>query len=159
MQATSTSYLVKEIMWPERAYIIKRAVVPFDKLSGFFNEQYKFLFDALRKQGIRMPEVASAFYFNIAEAKKEIEVAAAVQLPNTKTEVEGFEKFVLPPGKRITTTYFGKYEEMMPAYQELEKYLKEKGFTRELYIEEYFSDPEKEKDPAKWRTDIFFTVK
>lgn len=159
MQATSTSYQVKEILWPERAYIIKRAVVPFDKLSGFFNEQYKFLYDALRKQEIRMPEVASAFYFNIDEAKKETEVAAAVQLPDTKTEVEGFEKFVLPSGKRITTTYFGKYEEMMPAYQELENYLKEKGFTRELYIEEYFSDPEKEKDPAKWRTDIFFAVK
>jgi effector-binding domain-containing protein len=28
-----------------------------------------------------------------------------------------------------------------------------------LYIEEYFSDPEKEKDPAKLRTDIFFVVK
>jgi effector-binding domain-containing protein len=48
---------------------------------------------------------------------------------------------------------------MMPAYQELENYLKQKGLIRELYIEEYFSDPEKEKDPAKLRTDIFFAVK
>jgi effector-binding domain-containing protein len=158
MEKTAT-YLVKEVTWPERAYIIKKAVIAFDKLPGFFKEQYGLLYGALQQQGIRLPSVASAFYFSIDEAKKETELAAAVQLPDTGTEVKGFEKFILPAGKRITTTYYGKYEEMMPAYQELENYLKEKGLTRELYIEEYFSDPEIEKDPAKMRTDIFFAVK
>jgi effector-binding domain-containing protein len=158
MEKTAT-YVVKEVTWPERAYIIKKALMPFDKLPGFFNEQYGLLYGALQQQGIRPPSVASAFYFSIDEAKMETELAAAVQLPDTITEVKGFEKFILPAGKRITTTYYGKYEEMMPAYQELENYLKEKGLTRELYIEEYFSDPEKEKDPAKMRTDIFFAVK
>jgi effector-binding domain-containing protein len=153
------TYQVKEIAWPERAYIIKRAVVPFEQLPVFFREQYHLLYSALHRQGIRPPEVASAFYFSIDEAKHETELAAAVQLPDTATEVQGFEKFILPEGKRITTSYYGKYEEMMPAYKELENYLKEKGLTRELYIEEYFSDPEKEKDPAKLRTDIYFAVK
>jgi effector-binding domain-containing protein len=158
MEKTAT-YQVKEITWPERAYIVKKGVVPFDELPGFFREQYALLYGALHQQGIRPPAVASAFYFSIDETKKETELAAAVQLPDTITEVKGYEKFILPAGKRITTTYFGKYEEMMPAYQELETYLKEKGLTRELYIEEYFSDPEKEKDPAKLRTDIFFVIK
>lgn len=156
---TTTTYKVKETTWPDRAYIVKRAVVPFDKLSGFFKENYGALYGALQQQGIRPAEAASAFYFNIDEAKKETEVAAALQLPDVTTEIPGAEKFILPGGKRIMTTYYGKYEEMMPAYQELENYLKEKGFTKELYIEEYFSDPEKEKDPAKLRTDIYFAVK
>jgi effector-binding domain-containing protein len=158
MEKTAT-YQVKEVIWPERAYVIKRAVMPFDKLSGFFKEQYGLLYGALQQQDIRPPAAASAFYFSVDEAKKETELAAAVQLPDTSTEVKGFEKFILAAGKRITTTYYGTYEEMMPAYQELENYLKEKGLTRELYIEEYFSDPEKEKDPAKLRTDIFFVIK
>ena len=158
MEKTIT-YQVKETTWEERAYIIKKAVVPFEQLPIFFREQYHLLYSALHKQGIRPPAVASAFYFSIDEAKNETELAAAVQLPDTTTEVEGFDKFILPAGKRITTTYYGKYEEMMPAYVELENYLKEKGLTRELYIEEYFSDPEKEKDPAKIRTDIYFAVK
>lgn len=153
------SYQVKEIAWPERAYIIKKAVVPFDQLSTFFKEQYELLYGALKQQGIRPPAVATAFYFSIDEAKNQTEVAAAVQLPETNTEVKGFEKFILPPGKRITTTYYGKYEEMMPAYQELENYLKQKGLTKDVYFEEYYSDPEKEKDPAKLRTDIYFAIK
>lgn len=155
----TAAYQVKEITWPERAYIIKKAVMPFDKLTGFFKEQYGLLYGALYQQGIRPPAVASAFYFSIDETKKETELAAALQLPDSTTEVKGFEKFILPAGKRIATTYYGNYEEMMPAYQDLENYLKENKLTRELYIEEYFSDPEKEKDPAKRRTDIYFAVK
>ena len=156
---TTTAYKVRETTWPDRAYLIKKAVIPFDKLAGFFREQYGVLYGALQQQNIQPPAVATAFYFTIDEKKKETEVAAAVQLPGTATEVKGLEKFILPGGKRITTTYYGKYEEMMPAYQELEKYLREKMLTRELYIEEYFSDPEKETDPAKMRTDIYFAVK
>jgi effector-binding domain-containing protein len=156
---TTTAYIVKEVTWPDRAYIIKKAVLAFDQLPAFFKEQYGLLYGALGQRGIRMPEAASAFYFSIDEEKKETELAAAVQLPDTTTEVEGMEKFLLPGGKRIGTTHFGKYEDVMPAYQQLEDYMKEKGLTRELYIEEYFSDPEVEKDPAKWRTDIYFAVK
>jgi effector-binding domain-containing protein len=158
MQQTVT-YQVKETTWPERSYLIKKAMMPFDKLSDFFKEQYRLLYGALQQKGIRMPAVASAFYFSINEETMQTDVAAALQLPDTTTEVEGFEKFILPAGKRITTTYYGTYEEMMPAYEELKNYLQQKGLTKELYIEEYFSDPEKEKDPAKWRTDIFFAVK
>jgi hypothetical protein len=28
-----------------------------------------------------------------------------------------------------------------------------------LIVEEYFSDPKKEVDPAKWKTNIYFVIK
>jgi len=156
---TTVAYQVKEVTWTERAYVVKRAIVPFDKLPAFFKEQYNLLYGALTQKGIHLPPVASAFYYSIDEEKKQTDVAAALQLPSAKTEIKEMEKLILPGGKRITTTFYGKCEEMAPAYEELERYLKQKGFKKELYIEEYFSDPEKEKDPAKMRTDIYFAVK
>ncbi len=71
----------------------------------------------------------------------------------------GFEKVTLPEGRVVTTQHTGTYESMMPAYEGLEKYLKEKGLKKDLMIEQYLSDPVTEKDPAQWKTDIYFTVK
>lgn len=41
----------------------------------------------------------------------------------------------------------------------LERYFKEHNLERTLMVEEYFSDPVLEKDPAEWRTDIHFVLK
>ena len=48
---------------------------------------------------------------------------------------------------------------MQPAYAQMEKYLLEHNLQRELIIEEHFSDPGVVKDPAQWKTNIYFILK
>jgi hypothetical protein len=48
---------------------------------------------------------------------------------------------------------------MQPVYAEMEKYLVDHNLQRQLIMEEYFSDPQLVKDPAKWKTNIYFILK
>ena len=91
--------------------------------------------------------------------KNETNLAAAVPVEGNIPENDEFENIVIPSSKVVTTTHYGSYENMHPAYRALENYLADHGLERLLIIEEYFSDPKKEVDPAKWRTNIYFVIK
>ncbi len=155
---TATKYAVKEINWPQKAFIIKRATLPFDKLSDFFKENYGAIYGALAGKGIHPAEMPCAFYYSIDEAKKETDLAAVVPVSIGAPEIPGFEKVILPPSKLITTTHIGSYESMGMPYSAMEQYLAENKLQKGLVIEEYFSDPEVEKDASKWKTNIYFMV-
>lgn len=155
---TTATYTIKETQWPEKAFLTIRAVKRFDALPQFFGESYGALYDALQKQGIKTCDMPCAFYYSIDEVKKETDMAAAVCVQGQFPEQGPFEKVILPPSRVISTTHYGPYESMMPAYQAMEQYLKEHQLKRTLVIEEYFSDPTVEKDQSKWKTNIHFVV-
>lgn len=155
---TATKQVVREITWPEKTFIIRRTTMPFDKLSDFFKESYGAIYGALAGKGIQPTEMPCAFYYSINEIKKETELAAAVQVSVDTPEIPGYEKVTFPPSKLITTTYIGSYEGMAIPYGAMEKYLAENKLRKGLVIEEYFSDPEVEKDASKWKTNIYFMV-
>jgi effector-binding domain-containing protein len=156
---TTTRYQLKEIQWPERTFITKRATVAFDQLSYFFAEQYRALYKALQRQNIAATGAPFAIYYSIDEARRVTDLAAAVPVPGKLADVNGFDKIVMPPCNALTTTYYGPYENMQPVYAEMEKYLVDHNLQRQLIIEEYFSDPQVVKDPAKWKTNIYFILK
>lgn len=156
---TITKYEVKEMAWPEKIFITKRARVPFDKLSIFFGDTYDALYSTIQKVGLTTEGMPCAFYYEVDEYKKETDVAAAVAVTGQVPELKEFNKIMLPKSKVLTITHYGSYENMIPAYEELEKYRKDHALKKELVIEEYFSDPSIEKDPSKWKTNIYFVVK
>lgn len=155
---TATKQVVREITWPEKTFIIRRTTMPFDKLSDFFKESYGAIYGALAGKGIHPAEMPCAFYYSINEIKKETELAAAVPVKADTPEIQGFEKVTFPPSKLITTTHIGSYENMGMSYAAMERYMAESKLHKGLVIEEYFSDPEIEKDASKWKTNIYFMV-
>lgn len=155
---TATKQAVREITWPEKTFIIKRSTMPFDKLSDFFKENYGAIYGALAGKGTQPTEMPCAFYYSIDEANKQTELAAAVPVSADTPGIAGFEKVTFPPSKLITTTHIGSYESMGVSYGAMEKYLAENTLRKGLVIEEYFSDPEVEKDATKWKTNIYFMV-
>lgn len=153
------SYKISQVDWPDKYFLIKRATLPFDKLQGFFGEAYGEIYGALTKKELPPLGAPLAFYYAIDEEKKETQMAAAVETVSDLFGVEKLESLKLPAGKMITTSYTGPYENMQPAYKEMDEYLKEHGLEKELVIEEYLSDPAKEKDPRKWKTNIYYKLK
>lgn len=156
---TATKYQVRELTWPEKTFLTKRAVKSFDQLPAFFGESYGALYGSVQKSGLKATEPPFAIYYSVDEQKKETDLAAAISVQGSVPEIKGFEKVVLSPAKVITTTHYGSYESMGPAYAALEQYIAGHGLKKELMMEEYLSDPELEKDPANWKTNIYFVVK
>lgn len=156
---TIAKHEVKELNWPERTFITKRDTVSFDQLKDFFGKNYGAIYTEIQKAGFEANEPPCAIYYSVDEVKKVTDLAAAVPVKRSTPELKGFKKTTIPKSRVVSTTHIGSYESMMPAYEALEKYLKEHSLNRELVIEEYFSDPEVEKDPDKWKTNIYFLVK
>jgi effector-binding domain-containing protein len=66
----------------------------------------------------------------------------------------------LPGGPAAVASYYGPYEGIGPAYEEMQAWCKDQG--RESSgppWESYFTDPNTEPDQSKWRTDIHFPLR
>ena len=156
---TQIKYDVREVNWPEKTLLTRRVITTFDKLPSFFAGAYGLLYQELQKQGLRSTEPPFAIYYLVDEAKHETDVAAAVAIEGEVKETRGFQKVTIPATKALQLTHYGDYNNMRPAYETLDQYVRDHGFETLLMLEQYFSDPGVEKDPAKWRTDIYFIVK
>jgi effector-binding domain-containing protein len=65
----------------------------------------------------------------------------------------------LPAGDAVVTTHHGSYEDLGPAYAVVSAYAAAHGRQpRGPAWETYFTDPETQPDPAKWRTDVCLPV-
>ena len=158
MEPIAKDYVIQEITRPEKTYVANRAIKAFDALPAFFSESYREIYTSLEKLGHQPSEPPCAIYFALDEAKEETDLAAAVPVPPKVADSMDFEKIAIPSSKVITTTHIGPYETMKAAYEALEHCMTEHGLKSSLMIEEYFSDPQAEKDASKWRTDIVFVV-
>ena len=157
---TAVKFEVKEIVWPRKNFVTKRAIVSFDKLSTFFAETYGAIYKAIKTAEKVGNEPPCAIYYSVDEMKKETDVAAAVPVRNNgNNEVAGFEEVTIPESKALQLTYYGSYENMRPAYEALDRYAADHKLQTQLMLEEYFSDPIVERDPSKWKTNIYFFVK
>lgn len=158
MQAL-TKYEVKEVIWPEKTFITSRAEIPFNELPDFFSEAYKAIYSEIKKQGLRSDGAPCGFYYSWDEKRKTTDVAAAVPVSGEVAYLSGLVKIIIPGSRTLMVTYQGPYQAMQLAYAELNSYLAEHSLQKELIIEEYYSDPQKERDPAKWITNIYYLLK
>jgi effector-binding domain-containing protein len=155
----ATNYEIKELEWPETNYVgTKKETMTFDKLQEFFGKNYQGIFMEIEKQKMKPESAPSAIYYSYDEAKGQTEVAAVVKMA-TGAKLKGYESHVLPAGKVLHIAYYGGYSKMAEPHMAMDKYMKEKGLTHSVVVEEYASDPGTEKDSTKWLTNIYYLVK
>ena len=156
---TAVEYEVKEIVWHKRNFVIKRARISFDKLSTFFSETYGAIYKAVKTARKESNDPPCAIYYSVDEIKKQTDVAAAVPVRSNGNEVEGFDEVAIPQSKALLLSYHGSFENMRQAYEALGRYAADHKLQTHLMLEEYFSDPAVERDPSRWKTNIYFMVK
>ena len=155
---TATNYEIKELNWDAKTFYGVKENLSFDKMAAFFSKSYGKIGEAMGKaktQPIGMPK---AIYFTFDEKTMMTDVAAVMEVANG-TKLNGVEKFETPAGKVLLIEYFGAYDKSANAHYAMDAYMKEKGLTQSLVLEEYANDPMTEKDTAKWQTNIFYLVK
>lgn len=149
---------VKEIAWPGKTYITARANMPFDKLTAFFSEKYGAIYSAIYKHSLQVTAPPCAIYYSVNETQKETDLAAAVPVPDSAPEIPGFTKVVIPAAKALSITHYGSFDNMTDTYTLIGKYVAEHSLKTKWMIEEYLTDPAVEKDPANWKTNIYFVL-
>jgi effector-binding domain-containing protein len=155
----AANYEVKEIEWPETNWIgTKKEMLSFDKLQEFFGKNYPAIFKDLEAQKMKSEGPPSAIFFSYDETKGQTEVAAVVKM-GKGVKLKGYENHIFPAGKVLHIAYYGGYSKMAEPHMAMDKYMKEKGLTHSVVIEEYASDPGTEKDSTKWLTNIYYLVK
>ncbi len=151
---------IVEQNWEERTYIGKRATVStennMEKLTAFFMENFPLLFMGLEKNKIQPMSPPSAIYFKWEEKQADLAAVASVA---KGTNVKGWETFTLPAGKVLMIAYMGPDEGSMAAHNAMGEYIKKNSLEQMNVVEEYVTDRETEKDPAKWLTNIYYLVK
>jgi len=157
--APTANYEVKEMNWDAKTFYGKKETLSFDKMSAFFGANYPKLAKDLAAAKIATIGAPKAIYFSFDEKKMIAECAAVMEVANGTKKVANWEKFETPAGKVLKIEYFGAYEKSGDAHHAMDAYMKEKGLTQSLVLEEYVTDPMNEKDTAKWQTDIFYLVK
>ncbi len=150
---------IQEIDWTARTFVMRRAVLHFDKLSQFFAGAYKDIYSTLNKSGLNPTDPPFAIYFSVDPQKGETDLGAAVVIPDSYGALPGFEKITIPQSKALMVTYYGPYENMAEVYGQLDKYVEDHHLQKAWVLEEYFSDPMKEPDPAKWKTNVYYIVR
>ena len=156
---TYRGYEIKEVLWPERNYYGKKGTVAFDKLSGFFAENFPKVFNDAISNKLQHTGPPSGLFFTYDEGKKETECAAVISVPDGQT-LKGWEKFNVPATDlALQIAYYGGYSKMADAHGAMADYMQEKGLSHSVVIEEYLSDPMSEKDSTKWLTNIYYVIK
>jgi hypothetical protein len=152
-------YEVKELNWDEKTYLGKKANVAIDELSNFLANIFSILKNEFKQNKIECIGGPSALYFTYNEFRNKTECAAVYGVAKGTT-IKGLEKFVTPASKVLQIIYFGAFNSKMKApHLGMEAYMKEKGLTQTLVIEEYITTQVTEKDTAKWQTNIYYMVK
>ena len=156
----TVSYDIVEVNWEERTYVGKREMVStennMEKLTAFFKENYSKLFEELGKNKIEALAPPSAIYFKWEEKQTDV---AAVACVNKGTVLKGWESFNVPAGKVLMVAYYGDDAGSMAAHNAIGDYMKKNNLNQTFVVEEYVTDRETEKDPAKWLTNIYYILK
>lgn len=153
------TYAVKELDWDAKTYYGKGDKLRFSEVEAFFAQNYPNIFAELAKSKVKPVGAPKAIYFTFDEKTMVTDVAAVMEVPNT-AKVANYQKFETPASKVLHIEYYGPYgAKSMEAHLAMANYMKEKGLTQSVVIEEYVTDPMMEKDSTKWLTNIFYLVK
>jgi effector-binding domain-containing protein len=84
-----------------------------------------------------------------------VAVEAGFPVPHELGGEDPVEPSRLPGGPAAVTTHIGRYEDLTLAYEAVHRWLGERGFSPAgPHWEVYFTDPNVEPDPSRWRTDV-----
>jgi effector-binding domain-containing protein len=151
-------YEVQELSWESKTYYGKRTKLEFAKMAEYIGKTYGEIGEILKKTKTEAIGAPKTLYFSF-DAKTMVTDFAPVMEVANGTKLKGLDIFETPAGKALLIDYYGPYDKSAQAHDAMDAYMKEKGLSQLVVVEEYITDPMTEKDPAKWLTKIYYLVK
>jgi len=153
---TKRGFLINEIELLPRTYYGVKSKIKMADISKFYMKNLPLVFAAGTKAGVTGMSSPSGLYYSWDEKSMTAELVAGMAFSG---EVKGFEA-VQVGGKALHIAFYGPYDKTGDAHYAIDDYLKANNLTSlSPVIEEYVTDPMKEKDPSKLLTNIYYLVK
>lgn len=155
--APTQAYEVKTMDFPATSFAVVRQKIKWSDIPSFFSQHLPLVYEAGTKANAS-PGTATGLFYEWDVKNQLADMAAAVPVtPGMKSENNIVQVVNLPAAKAIYIDYYGAYDKTMDAYSSLDKYIADKKLTKKMpVIEQYITDPTKEKDTARWLTKIVF---
>ncbi|MBK7426588.1 MAG: SRPBCC family protein [Saprospiraceae bacterium] len=151
-------FLIQHVELGERSYVGKRGVVKFAEVDSFYETHFGLIFGALGAKGVEPIGMPSGVFYKWDEETGTADMMAAAPCP-AGTTLEGYESINVG-GKALMVDYYGPYEASEKAHMAISTYMEKNKIELNVHvIEEYITDPETEKDPAKWLTKVYYMIK
>lgn len=148
---TLTYEVRTEELRPQLTSVV-RGEMPASQMAVWLSEAYATVFAYLSSAGV--PPVAPPFA-RFTFLGDTVAVEAGVPVP---VEVAGegrVEASSLPEGPAAITTHIGRYEDLEHALDAVTAWLAGRGLEPAgPHWEVYYTDPNAEPDPSRWRTDV-----
>lgn len=158
VETAAVHYDVQELAWETKTYYGRRTKLEFARMTDYIGKTYGEIGAAMKKAKAEAIGAPKAIYFSFDETSMMADFAPVMEVAKD-TKLDGLEKFETPAGKVLLIDYYGPYDKSAQAHYAMDAYMKEKGLTQSVVVEEYVTDPMTEKDPAKWLTKIYYVVK
>ena len=134
-----------------------RATVPMDELPTFFARAFATTAAALAKQGHAPAGPPFGLYRGMPTTVVDVEAGFPVSTPVEPTGA--VVPSTLPGGRAVEAVHIGPYDTMGETYGQVEQWMVGQRLQPGPVVwESYLSDPQRETDPATWRTLIHWPV-
>ena len=137
---------------------VVRAKIPVSEIPKLLGDAYHQVMQVLASQGVT--PVGAPFAYYLAPPTTSVDMEAGFPVAVPCLPAGDVVPSQLPGGSVATGTHVGPYERMVDTYNLLMAWISEQGLIPEEGMWEiYETDPQREPDPARWRTQIFWPVR
>jgi len=149
-------YIVKEENILERHYIISRSNVAIADIQKYFTQSLGAIFQKVQSEGLTMKGMPSSLFFNYDLTNGMTDMAAAIPV-NEEKAIKDLSSITIPKQTGLVIDYYGDFANTGVAHSAMTAYMKDRSLlTNTPSVEEYVTDPLKEKDPSKWLTRVIY---
>ncbi len=150
------SYQVKEVGQNQRFFVTSRNSVSVDQIGQFYAQNLAAVYQKLQAEGIIAAGAPCAIFYKFDEVSGNADMAVAVPVLSP-IAIKDLTSETFPAQNVVTVDYFGDSAKNQVAHYALNDYINDRKYTENYpVLEEYVTDPLKEKDPAKWLTKIYY---
>jgi effector-binding domain-containing protein len=149
-------YQINELPMNARHYLMSRNNVEADQVQMSYAQNLGALFTRVQNENILMDGKPSSLFFSENNTKGLVDMAAAIPL-KARVDMANLTSISLPVAPVVTIEYVGDTKDISKGHLAARSYMMDRNFRMKIpYIEEYITDPLKEKDPNKWQTKIMY---
>jgi effector-binding domain-containing protein len=150
---TTLSQEITTTALSSRYTAVVRGEMPADELPAWLSTVFGRVYDYLVREGIYPAGPPFARFTFLGHL---VAVEAGFPVPR---EIPGdgvVEPSRLPAGPAAVTSHYGRYEDLEEVHLACRAWLDDHGYQPAgPHWEVYYTDPRREPDPARWRTDVF----
>lgn len=153
MSTSENTYEIRKELLPELTTAVAETTAAVSEIGDWLGQAFGAVAQACAESHCPMAGPPFARYRMLGEGRFAIQ--AGFPTLGAVASAEGVHASTLPGGPAAVTTHLGRFDEMVPGYRALEKWLSDHGYAAAGDPwEVYLTDPDASPDPATWRTDI-----